>query len=305
MSVRSIAFLGLLSACSALPGGPGTDDIGFGAVVEAARLQNHTIREASGLARSNRHSEILWTMNDEGPPVLYAIGTDGSDHGSVYLRTARNIDWEDLAAFELDGKSYLLVADVGDNESRRAHGVIYVVEEPTLSRGQHLEADIAWRIRFSYPDGPLDCEAVAVDPSNARILLLAKRRIPATLYELPLRPDRDRIIRARRIGDLDTLPQPTEHDIARALPDNDWHWQPTAMDLSADGRTAAVLTYRRVYVYPRRAGEGWARTFARQPEYLDLAGRREAEAVTLSRDGKAIFVTLEGALAPILRFDRQ
>ncbi|MFQ6007029.1 MAG: hypothetical protein ACE5OQ_16185 [Woeseia sp.] len=278
---------------------------GFAAMVESGRLQNDDIQEASGLARSGYHSDILWTMNDEGPPVLYAIGPDGSDYATLRLSDAENVNWEDLAAFETDGRRFLLVADVGDNEGRRSNSVIYIVEEPTLSRGEHSEADIAWRIRFTYPDGPLDCEAAAVDLANARILLLAKRSIPATLYELPLRPGRAGIIQARRIGALDTLPQPTANDIARALPDDDWHWQPTAMDLSPDGRIGVVLTYRRIYVYLRRAGESWASAFARLPQYLDLAGNREAEAVTLSRDGKAIFVTLEGRHAPILRFDRQ
>ncbi len=274
-------------------------------IVVAGNIQNDRISEASGLARSNHRNDILWTMNDGGPPVLYAIGTDGSDYASLTLRHAKNMDWEDLAAFELDGKSYLLIADTGDNEAKRPYATIYVVEEPEISRGQHIEAEPAWQVRFSYPDGPLDCESVAVDLSGERILLLSKRTIPATLYDLPLRPNGNDVIRARRITDLSTLPQPSEHDIARALPDNNWHWQPAAMDLSADARTAAILTYKGVYLFARRPGETWSEAFAGQAAFLDLAGNREAEAVTLSKDGKSIFVTLEGRGAAIFRFHRE
>ena len=75
-------------------------------------------------------------MNDEGPPALYAIGINGSEYGSVTILNASNIDWEDLAAFELDGKSYLLAAHTGDNESKRSHSTIYIIEESEISRGQ-------------------------------------------------------------------------------------------------------------------------------------------------------------------------
>ncbi len=291
--------------CTSVLIAPNSDGPLYSEIVVAGNIQNDRITEASGLARSNHRNDILWTMNDGGPPVLYAVGTDGSDYGSLTLRNARNVDWEDLAAFEFDSKPYLLIADTGDNEAKRPFGTIYIVEEPQMSRGQHIEAEPAWQIRFSYPDGPLDCESVAVDLSGERILLLSKRTIPATLYDLPLRPNSNDVIRARRITDLSTLPQPGKQDIARALPDNNWHWQPAAMDLSADARTAAILTYKGVYLFVRRPGEIWTDAFARQAAFLDLAGNREAEAVTLSKDGKSIFVTLEGRGAAIFRFDRE
>ncbi len=199
----------------------------------------------------------------------------------------------------------MLIADTGDNEGNRSHNTIYVVEEPEISRGDNIEAEPAWQIRFRYPDGPLDCESVAVDLQNERILLLSKREIPSTLYDLPLRPNRSDVIKARRITDLGTLPQPTEYNLARALPDKNWHWQPTSMDLSTDDRMAAVLTYKDVYLFVRRQGESWRDAFVQQAAFLDLAGNREAEAVTLSRDSKTIFVTLESRDAPILRFDSQ
>ena len=78
-----------------------------------------------------------------------------------------------------------------------------------------------------------------------------------------------------------------------------------AVDLSTGGATAAVLTYKGVYVFARRAGEDWSVAFARQPMFLDVAGNRGAEVVTLPHDSKKIFVTLEGPGAPLLRIDRE
>ncbi len=131
------------AACTSVLVIPDSDNPRYSEVIIAGQIQNSRIIEASGLARSNRHNEILWTMNDDGPPVVYAIGTDGSDVGSLTLRHARNVDWEDLAAFELDGTPYLLIADTGDNEANRPYATIYVVEEPEISRGQHIAAEPA------------------------------------------------------------------------------------------------------------------------------------------------------------------
>ncbi len=294
-----------MSACTSALNDPNSDDPLYSEIVVAGNIRNARIIEASGLARSHHRDDILWTMNDDGPPVLYAVGTDGSDHGSLTLRNAGNYDWEDLAAFELDGKPYLLIADTGDNEAERPYATIYVVEEPELPRGQYIKAEAAWQIRFSYPDGPLDCESVAVDLSSERMLLLSKRTIPARLYDLPLRPNRSDIIEARRLTDLTSLPQLTDHNVARALPDENWHWQPTSMDLSTDGRIAVVVTWVRVYLYVRRPRESFAEAFARQPAFLELGGNIEAEAVTLSHSGDAIFVTVEGQGAAIFPFDRE
>ncbi|HUF19342.1 MAG TPA: hypothetical protein VMP00_01185, partial [Burkholderiales bacterium] len=266
-------------------------------------LENPAITEASGLARSSLENDRLWVINDGGsPPVLYAIGTDGSDHGSLTLEAASNIDWEAIASFELDGKAWLLIADTGDNEAARRYSTVYVVEEPTLDRGADVTAMPAWTIRFRWPEGPLDCEAVAVDAAAERILLLSKRSIPAVLYELPLRaPDRGAIAIATRLGAVQALPPPTADDLARAAPERNWHWQPTAMDIVPGGDRAVILTYRAVYHFTRAAGESWLATLQKATAVRDLAGIREAEAVAFSGDADHVHVTVEAPHPPLYR----
>ena len=95
-SVMSV-FVLALSACTSVLVTRGNVNPLFSEVIVAGRIQNERIIEASGLARSNHHNELLWTMNDEGPPALYTIGTNGSEYGSVTILNASNIDWEDLA----------------------------------------------------------------------------------------------------------------------------------------------------------------------------------------------------------------
>ena len=52
----------------------------------AGRLEDKRIVEASGLARSQRKPGLLWTMNDSGKPLLYALDTQGNHLGRVDLR---------------------------------------------------------------------------------------------------------------------------------------------------------------------------------------------------------------------------
>lgn len=260
------------------------------------------MREASGLARSGRNGNRLWLLNDGGSPAaLHAIGLDGSYLHRSKLLAARNRDWEDLAAFSHNGKDWLLIADVGDNSGRRDFVTLYVVEEP----GATSDINVARKIHVTYPDGPQDCEAVAIDAVNESILLLSKRSIPAVLYAVPLLAEADdQPLVAKRLGTVASIPQPTGTDLERAVPDKSWHWQPTAMDISADGTTAVILTYRAAYVFGKSAEETWIAALQRQPVRLDLGGLELAESVAFANDGESIYVTTEGRNPPLIRFDK-
>src|SRR5688572_2095098 len=69
------------------------------------------LNEISGLAASRRHRDVLWLHDDGGnPPRLFAVSTRGQRRATFRLEGVPKTDWEDIAAFELDGRAYLLVA---------------------------------------------------------------------------------------------------------------------------------------------------------------------------------------------------
>lgn len=257
-------------------------------------------REVSGLAPSRRADDLLWTHNDSGDgPVLYALGGDGRDRGRLRLAGIRAEDWEDLASFELDGQAWLLAADVGDNFANRPLGVLHVVAEPapaSLAPGVELVEPVAWSLHFRYEDGPRDCEAVAVDPRDRSVWLLTKRDHPARLYRLDLAPaPATQPARARFVGTVTGLPQPTARQRLVAQPLHAYRGQPTALDFSADGAEAVVLTYGALLLYRRGPGEDWVTAFARPPVALAPHGLLQAEAACFSRDGLSLFVCSEGS----------
>lgn len=300
-SVAALVAFGLtVNGCSYNNHNNGEDS----PAVIVGRIADSAIKEASGLARSNRRDDLLWVINDGGSaPILHAIGLDGRSFARVRVRNSENVDWEDLASFELDGKSWLIVADIGDNEGKRALCTLYFVEEPIIDGDKTISVAPAWQISFTYPGGPLDAEAIAVDTENERVLLLSKRTIPAILYELPLRSGATNLPKtARRIGPVASIPQPTQQDIDRAVPDKNWHWQPTAMDISKRGDSLVILTYRAAYTYSRAADQRWIGALQSTPRRFAIGKHRVAESIAYSTNSDSLFITIEQRHAPLLRF---
>jgi hypothetical protein len=273
----------------------------FLAVEERPVLRSESIKEASGLAMSSRDSRFLWLVNDSGSePALHLVETSGVDRGKVTLAHAKNTDWEDLASFSLDGRVFLLVADTGDNDAKRDFCTLHVLREPELPAvGKKLDGFTRAErtIRFRFEGGPRDCEAVAVDVPNKKILLLSKRTDPPEVHELPLvPPDTRGVITTRKIG-VTQVSAPTDS----VIPFRD---QPTGFDLSSDNSLAAVVTYYGVFVFPRKPGESWAEAFAGKPAILSPHRLAQAESVAISKDNQSIIVVSEGRNSKIVSYQK-
>ena len=255
--------------------------------------------EVSGLAVSMRHDDVLWMINDGGNDAhLYAVSPRGSKLATLQVEGVDNTDWEDIAAFALDGRDYLLVADTGDNGGLRKTLQLHVFEEP--ARVADATVRPAWSIVFRWPDGARDCEAVAVDPASGEVLLVSKKRHPPELFAVPLRPvagDAPQV--ARLLGTLAGVPQGDREEVAANPELARLRSQVTAADIARDRHALAVLTYRDVLVYHRRGREGWAEAVARRPEVHPLPWVPQAEALGWSADGRALFATGELSPAPL------
>lgn len=293
MTIRIIAAaLPMLSTAWAAPA--------FTLEPEPPALQSTRVTEASGMTFSRRDPEKLWILNDSGCSAeLHLTGTDGADHGYIAIQGVTNVDWEDLASFEADGKAWLIIADTGDNDAKRPHRSLLIIEEPRLpAPGAKLEgkAAVAREIRFQYEGGPRDCESVAVDLGQRRILLVSKRTQPPELHELPLDPDPSRpaLLTTRRIGTLRT-----DAPGGGLVPIRN---QPTGLDISADQSLAAIVTYYGVFLFPKKPEESWEQAFARKPTALAPHLTAQAESIAISRDGRSIQIVSEGKNPPLVRY---
>lgn len=267
-------------------------------------ITDKKLGEASGIAVSSLNSDVLWIHNDSfSLPELYAIDSNGQLLATVQIEGIENIDWEDLAIFEHNSKSYIVIADVGDNYAERESYYLHIVQEPIL---KELNSTITIRpertIEFVYEDGAKDSESVAVDPVEKKVLLLSKREEKPILYEMPLFAPDEETVTAKKLGDIPPFPNenPDYFSIISLL---GYGAMPTAMDISADGRFVAVLTYTGAYLFERLEGETWLQAMTKQPKRLVMPKMDQAEAIGFSPDGRSLFITSERVPAPIVKID--
>ena len=266
----------------------------------AGVVTDPALAEISGMAASRAHPGRYWTVNDGGNGArLHLMDGDGSWIASVDVAGAQNQDWEDLAAFELDGRRYLLIADTGDNGGIRRELRLHAVEEPV---DLDAPASVAWTVRFAWPDGPRDCEAIAVDSRRGEALLLSKKRVPPELFRVPLRPAGDETVVAERIGTLSGIEQPDAADLEQNPTYGRYRAQITGADLSPNGRVLAVLNYRSVHFLVREAGAAWDTALAAPVPSLQMPWIPQAEAVSFSLDGATLMIGSEQLPSPLLRY---
>lgn len=250
--------------------------------------------ETSGMAASHQRENILWLHNDSGDQAnLYAVNSqNGALLQTVNLNGAEAEDWEDIASFQQQGRTYLLLGDIGDNFASRNYLTLYATLEPTAAQNR---SEVAWAVNFQYEDGPRDSESLAVDALNQEILILSKRDKPPRLYSLAL-PTGGNIgaepRTARFLGAVTTIPKPSQADLEEDPRWGAYRDRPTAMDISPNGLHLVIATNKDSYIY-RRHTDGWSAALQQQPTVIDTPQMAQTEAAGFSGDGKGLWVGSE------------
>ena len=258
--------------------------IQYGSAKELGKLESKEINESSGLACGRVNKSIFWTHNDSGDkPRFFAVDRNGRTLATVTIRNASAIDWEDMCSFTVDGKSYLLLSDTGDNARTRKFVTLYLVEEPKLNLkkfNRKLTIPFVQKINYTYADGADDCESVAVDPTSKTIIIVTKGKKQLYLLKIPVKPADETFV-LKPAGKL-------------GIPD------PTGVDISPDGHRAVVVTYLWGYEYTRGGNESWADAFERKPRTLSFPLRRQGESICYGPDGKNLYLTSEKIPTPLI-----
>jgi hypothetical protein len=266
----------------------------------AGTLEDRDLVEASGLQAGA--GEVYYVHND-GKRDVFVIDATGRAVGRFKLDGSKNKDWEDISRVPHEEGHLLLIADVGDNHRRRKDVELYFFAEPGPD-DYNRDHEAMHRLKLSYPDGPRDVESVAYDPSSRSILLLSKRDLPPRLYGVALdRALSEEELEAEFLAEVPGFRPPTTKDVLTNPKRGLWVSQPTGMDISPDGRLAAVITYRSLYLFQREEGESWAEAFQRKPrEFVGPPGTHD-EAVAFTLDGKTVLITTERRPAPVYRLE--
>lgn len=267
------------------------------APVRAVMLDSNELNESSGVAQTG---PLIWTHNDSGDaPRLFAFSHEGALRGQFSVRGAQAVDWEDMCAFERDGKRYLAVGDIGDNLARRKTVTVYVIAVPEslLSDTESLHQDpsnqaavqelaVAATFEVNYPTGPINSEALAYDPLSQSFLLATKELILCRLYRVPAPTlSGTHRVQAEFTGSL-VLPLVTGGDI------------------SPDGKLLVLCTYGPGYLMQRRFDDyyqpaDWSTRGQSAAQIFALPTRRQGESIGFSEDGQRLWLTSEDVPTPL------
>ncbi|MBE9549793.1 MAG: hypothetical protein IMF09_10340 [Proteobacteria bacterium] len=260
------------------------------------------LSEISGLAASANFPGDWWLHNDgQHGSRIYLISEHGNTLKSVELLGVENHDWEDISRFGRQQQSWLVIGEIGDNFGKRPTIALHFLPEPGESA---KTASVQHSLQLSYPDGPRDCESMAVDPVGGYIYLLSKRDHPARLYRISLKQAFDNeTAELEFVGEVHAIPEHTDADILADPERGQWSDQATAMDISADGSLIALQTYKMAMLFKREPGESVLDALNSEALTLDTSPLTQEEALGFSLDGSYFLITTEKLPAPLLRVE--
>jgi len=251
------------------------------------------INEASGLVASSKNPGFLWTHNDSGDAArIFLIDDSARLKATYYLQGVNARDWEDIGTMERSGRSYLLIADIGDNKSHHPCIKVHMLEEPVATGATARvdtipETSIATFV-LKYENGPRDAESLFFDPIDKYLYLISKRELHAGIYRtvLPEMPTDTLVL--MRVG---------------AIP----YTFITSADIRADGMEILIKNLLDVFYWQRKPGESVPDALNRPPTRLPYSPEPQGEAIAFSRTGHGYYTLSEAVLGlnAILYFYRR
>lgn len=238
------------------------------------------VDEASGIQDSRRNTGFLWVHQDsDTPPDLALLSHKGVFSKKIYIKDARNRDWEDMAMGKGPdaGKDYLYVADTGDNFLRFGTYFIWRFPEPAANEDTVYNAE---KISFKYPDGSHDAEAFVIEPETMDIYIITKRENQSSIYLLKYPYGTTETHLLTFVGKL------PYNDVVGAA-------------IQPDQRGLIIKTYNNLNYYPRNPGERIGDVLKKQFSQLKYDMEIQGEAVTFSNDGKGYFTLGERRLVDV------
>ena len=263
-------------------------------------IVDQQLNEISGMVASKQHENVYWVLNDGGNSAnLYAIDEYGARVATLTVDGVPNTDWEDLSLYAKNGKSYLVVADTGDNGGLRKTLQLHFFAEPATLANERVKPTRS--IAFKYPDGPHDAEALAIDSATDTAIIVTKKRKPPLVFSVPLNAPHDKLVTAKKLGEALHIPVATKDELAARPKLAPYDHQVTAASIAPDRKSIAVMTYRYLLIYPRSSKQSWGDALEGTPRIRTLPIIPQAEAMTHTTDGQSVMATGEFSVAPLFR----
>jgi hypothetical protein len=253
----------------------------FNPVPVTNRLFRTDLVEISGIAASRTNPGLLYIHNDSGnPSQVYITDATGADKGTLNLTGESNRDWEDIAVGPgpVAGKSYVYVADIGDNDAKYKTIMIYRFPEPDLTgKALPVTLDIneVDKIELSYPDGSRNAETLMLDPQTKDLYIASKENNISKIY-------------AAR------YPQSTTAVTALTPVVKLLFNKATGGDISADGTEILLRNKESIWYWKLSAGTSISAALLAKPQYAPYFNNEpQGEGVGFAADGSGYYTDTE------------
>lgn len=245
------------------------------------KVDHAAIHEASGLVASTNFPGYFWTHNDSGDDArLFLIDDSARHRATFYLGGISARDWEDIGRMERQGRSYLLIGDIGDNAGQYDDVRVYRLEEPTPDKTLPIVDTIPnERIQsfvLTYEDGPRDAEALFYDPLDAALYVISKRELEVGVYRTALPDYSADTLMLRKV---------------RSLP----HTFITGADIQKDGSELLAKNLLEVFYWKRKANESIGELLGRPAMKLPYKPEPQGEAIAFDVGGSGYYTLSEKA----------
>ncbi|MFN3194637.1 MAG: hypothetical protein ACE364_01630 [Chlorobiota bacterium] len=207
------------------------------------KVEYDQLDEISGLVFGRTNKDIIWAVNDGRADEIYGIDRNGKS--LTYLNFSKDIlpidtDIEDIATIRYNGANYIVLADIGDNNSSRENINLFFIPEIKYSGSAEIKIDDNLILQFSikYEDGSRDAECLFVDPNSNKIYIVTKRESRARLYEISSDFNVNNVNTAKFVSDFDF-----GNNISSGSTGV------TAGDISSDGQHILIRDYTSVWYF--------------------------------------------------------
>jgi len=246
----------------------------FSSTPISKRIDPGFIDEASGIADSKANAGYVWVEQDGGNPNdITLLSQDAVILKKVNIKSAINRDWEDLALSSgpAPGINYVYIADIGDNNKVYTQYSIYRFAEPLASIDTVTVYD---EIRFQYPDGSHDAEAMIVNSASKDIYIITKQDAVSRIYKLTYPQNTGAINTAVYTGSLQFTGV-------------------TGAAISMAGDELLVKTYTTIYYWKRAGSETIEQALQKTPITLSYQQEPQGEAICFKNDNTGFYTLSE------------
>jgi len=263
---------------------------------ECGTMKKKTMKEISGLAASRQTPGYLWAHGDENVDSkrkIIAIQPDGTLAMTVNLTTPNTDrdDWEDIATGIYDGKNYVFLGAIGDNDlAFNDQYYIFYFEEPAISSGtQNVTVNT---IRFGYPDNKAhNTETLMYDNVEKMFYIADKADGVCHLYKLPFSTTYGTGV--QRLTEVCALGNGSQFKLANGG------------DITPDGHWMAIKNEEYILLWERQGAESLSATALRDPVQV-MAYQKEEQGESLAWFNDSIFYTTSDSKkdTPIYKYVR-